>query len=77
MRSVINISVTPSQKKKIEYEVKSGGYNSTSEFLRMLIREWSKRQELLLDIKASEKELQGGKGKKLGSLMDLIGVLIR
>jgi Arc/MetJ-type ribon-helix-helix transcriptional regulator len=57
-------------KKDIEFEVKVGGYASTSEFFRELLREW-KKNNLLRELQQSRAEIAAGKGKVLRSLKDL------
>jgi Arc/MetJ-type ribon-helix-helix transcriptional regulator len=70
MRNIINISVPEMLKKEIEREVSSGGYASTSEFFRNLLRDW-KRNNLLRELQQSRAEVAAGKGKVLRSLRDL------
>lgn len=70
MRTIINISVPASVKEEVEYEVKSGGYASVSEFFRVLIRE-RKENILARDIEQSRYEFKAGKGRVLRSLKDL------
>lgn len=70
MRTIINISVPTSVKKEVEYEVKSGGYASVSEFFRALIRE-RKENILARDIEQSRHEFKVGKGRVMHSLKDL------
>lgn len=70
MRSIINISVPQKLKKEVEAEIKRGGYATTSEFFRDLLRLW-KQQHLLEDLVASRKEISRGKGKVLQSLKAL------
>lgn len=70
MRTIINISVPASVKKEVEYEVKSGGYASVSEFFRAMLRE-RKESALLRGIEQSRREFKEGKAKTLHSLKDL------
>lgn len=70
MRMIINISVPASVKEEVEYEVKSGGYASVSEFFRALIRE-HKKNILARDIEQSCHEFKTEKGRALRSLKDL------
>lgn len=72
MRNVINISVSDKQKKDIQKFVAQGNYNSTSEFIRVLLREWEKHHTLLEDIRTSESELASGKKKSIASLENLM-----
>lgn len=66
----MNISVPPKLKKAIDAAVRKGGYASKSEFLRDIFRAWEEEQ-LLADIRQSEKEFAQGKGKILKSFKDL------
>lgn len=70
MRSVINISLPKELNKEVEKAVKSGHYASKSEFFRSLIRLWQEEQ-LLQELRKSQKEIAAGKGKVLRSLKDL------
>ena len=70
MRTVVNISLPEELFKEVEKAVKSGQYASKSEFFRSLLRLW-KEQELLNEIRESEKEFAAGKGKVLKSLKEL------
>jgi putative addiction module CopG family antidote len=70
MRKIINISLPDTLAKHVEKEVKTGKYASKSEFFRMLLRAWIE-EELVLEIKQSDKEIQQGKAKILKSLKDL------
>ena len=42
MRSIINISLPKAMADQIKHEVKQGGYASTSEFIRALMREYNR-----------------------------------
>ena len=44
MRSIVNISMPEEMAKLIEEEMAEGKYGSKSEFIRMLIKQWSKRR---------------------------------
>ncbi|OGY59166.1 MAG: hypothetical protein A3B23_00385 [Candidatus Colwellbacteria bacterium RIFCSPLOWO2_01_FULL_48_10] len=57
-------------RQQMESAVKEGNYASTSEFIRHLLRLW-KDQEILKDIRQSEKEYKQGKFKVLKSVKDL------
>lgn len=70
MRTIINISVPEITAKEIQKEVKSGGFSSTSEFFRHLLRE-QKSRNLAMSLKRDRRQFELGKGKKLGSLKDL------
>ncbi|QQS23316.1 ribbon-helix-helix protein, CopG family [bacterium] len=70
MRQTMNISVSPKLKKAIEAAVQKGGYTSKSEFLRDIFRAWEE-QQILKDVRQSEREFAAGKGKILKSLRDL------
>ena len=54
----------------IKKEVKKGGFASTSEFMRLLVRMW-KEEEFVKDILERDKEMKEGKGILLRSLKDL------
>lgn len=70
MRTIINISVPASVKEEVEYEVKTGGYASVSEFFRALIRD-RKENILARDIEQSRNDFKTKKGRVLRSLKDL------
>lgn len=70
MRSIINISVPTVVKKEVEQAVKKGGYASKSEFIRDMLRLW-KEEQLLQELRESQREIARGKGKTLRSLKDL------
>jgi Arc/MetJ-type ribon-helix-helix transcriptional regulator len=70
MRTVVNISLPEELFKEVEKAVKVGKYASKSEFFRSLFRLW-KEQELLNEIKESEREFAAGKGKTLKSFKKL------
>ncbi len=70
MRSIINISVPTKLKKEVDVAVRKGGYATKSEFFRDLLRLW-KEEQLLQDLRASQKEINSGKGKVLRSLKNL------
>ncbi len=70
MRQIINISLPDTLVKEVKKEVKSGGYASTSEFIRDALRAW-KRQKLAEELHRDRKAFAAGKGKTLASLADL------
>ena len=70
MRSIVNISLPPSLLKEVQKEVKNGGYASTSEFFRQLLRAY-REAKLLSELEKSHKEVLVGKAKLLKSLKDL------
>lgn len=70
MRNIVNISLTEELNKEVEKAIKSGRYASKSEFFRDLIRLW-KEEQLLQELRRSQKEIAAGKGKVLRSLKDL------
>jgi len=70
MRSIVNISLPTDVKKDVARAVKKGGYATTSEFFRDLIRLW-KEDQLLKELRQSQREFARGKGKLLKSLKDL------
>lgn len=70
MRSIINISLPEKTAEKIKKEIKIGGFASTSEFFRHLLREYEEAK-LLAKLKLSRAEIKKGRGKTLHSLKDL------
>lgn len=70
MREVINISLPTAMAKSVKQDVKAGGYASTSEFFRDLLRDWQERKTLR-ELKKSEVEFKLGRGHYLKSLKDL------
>ena len=70
MRSIVNISMPTTLKRDVEKAVKLGGYSTTSEFFRHLLRLWNS-QQLAEELKRDRKKFQSGKGKILRSLRDL------
>jgi Arc/MetJ-type ribon-helix-helix transcriptional regulator len=70
MRSIINISVPEKVKAKVEIAVKQGGYATTSEFFRHLLRLWQENQALE-ELTKSRKQITRKRGKVLTSLKDL------
>lgn len=70
MRSIINISVPRQVKEEMETAVKKGGFASKSEFVRDLMRLW-KEEQLLKELRQSQREFAQGKGKLLKSLKSL------
>lgn len=71
MRTTLNISMPPLQKKNVDRMIKEYKYTSVSEFFRDAVRALED-DKLVADILESEKEFATGKGKKLHSLKDLI-----
>ena len=55
---------------QIKHEVKQGGYASTSEFIRALMREYN-RAKLAEELHANREQFRKGEGKLLTSLRDL------
>ncbi|MDO8572497.1 MAG: ribbon-helix-helix domain-containing protein [bacterium] len=70
MRTIINISVPEITAKEIRKEVRIGGFSSTSEFFRHLLRE-QKARNFTASLKRDREQFEHGKGKKLSSLKDL------
>ncbi|MBT3690412.1 ribbon-helix-helix protein, CopG family [bacterium] len=70
MREVINLSLPSEMASTVKQAVKKGHYASTSEFFRDLLRSWME-DRIVLGIKKSQKQINKGQGKKLGSLKDL------
>ncbi len=71
MRTTLNISMPPLQKKNVDRMIKDYKYTSVSEFFRDAVRALEE-DKLIRDIMASEKEFSAGKGKRLRSLKDLM-----
>ncbi|MEA3449366.1 MAG: ribbon-helix-helix domain-containing protein [Patescibacteria group bacterium] len=70
MRNIVNISLPNSMVKIIKKDVKEGGFASTSEFVRHLIRLWNTKK-LGNELRDDRKLFNSGKGIKLKSLKDL------
>ena len=71
MRTTLNISMPPIQKKNVDRVIKDYKYTSVSEFFRDAVRALE-NDKLIKDIMESEREFAAGKGKKLRSLKDLM-----
>lgn len=71
MRTTLNISMPPLQKKNVDRMIKEYEYTSASEFFRDAVRALAD-VKLVQDIAESEREFATGKGKKLRSLKDLM-----
>ena len=70
MRSILNISLPLDMRKQIEQSVKDGGYMTTSEFVRDIIRDWQARKALE-GFNADKALMKKGELKKLTSLRDI------
>lgn len=70
MRNIVNISMPATLKKEVDTYVKEGQYASVSEFFRDVLRDW-KKNNLLMDLRKSQKEFRDGKAKRLVSFRDL------
>ncbi len=70
MRSIVNISLPTDLKNEVSTAVKMGGYATTSEFFRELLRDW-KQKQLRLELEQSRKDIKNKKGKVLKSLKSL------
>ncbi len=70
MRKIINISLPNELSKEVDKALKSGSYATKSEFFRDLLRLW-KEEQLLQELRESQKEVATGKAKKLRSLRSL------
>jgi len=70
MRNIINISLPTTLVREVKVEVKRGGYASTSEFFRHLLRLWRTKQ-LGEELRRDRQDFIAGKGKILRSLKDL------
>ena len=71
MRTTLNISMPPLQKKNVDRMIKDYDYASASEFFRDAIRALEDKK-LIEGIMESEREFAAGKGKLLRSLKDLM-----
>ena len=67
MRNIINISLPPDVSMMVRQEVSQGGYASTSEFFRHLLR----THQLASELKSERLQFEAGHGKTLKSLRDL------
>ena len=70
MRHIVNISLPSTMVKMIKKEVKEGGFASTSEFIRHLIRSRN-TYRLANEFTSDRKKFELGKGRELKSLKDL------
>ena len=70
MRHIINISLPETMVKEVKKEVKAGGYASTSEFMRHVLRLW-KLKKLGEELRSDREEFEAGKGTELNSLAEL------
>jgi Arc/MetJ-type ribon-helix-helix transcriptional regulator len=70
MRTIVNISLPSQMANLVSKAVKAGSFSSKSEFFRSLIRDWSKNQ-MLTELKQSQKQIKNGNGLLLKSLKDL------
>jgi len=70
MREIINISLPSQMARTVKKAVKDGGYISTSEFFRSLVRNWEV-ERLNGELQSSRVELTSNKGKALRSLKRL------
>ena len=70
MRNVITISLPEKMAEGVRQDIKNGGYATTSEFFRHLLRLWNTHQ-LAQDLKERRKDFDAGKGKTLRSLANL------
>lgn len=70
MRTIINISLPVHLAKEVRQEVKQGGFATTSEFFRHLLREW-RTERLAEELKNDRLTFEQGKGKVLKSLSHL------
>jgi Arc/MetJ-type ribon-helix-helix transcriptional regulator len=70
MRNIVNISLPAELNREVEKAIKSGDFASKSEFFRHLLRLW-KEEQVLRELRDSQREIAQGKGKTLKSLKDL------
>ena len=74
MRSILNVSLPPKTASKLKKKVKQRGFESVSEYIKLLVEldsELISKDELLAMSKKADKEYQSGKMKKLKSLAEL------
>lgn len=71
MRSILNISLPKETALNVKRDAKQGGFATTSEYIRHLIRLENTRK-LIDELKVSSQEYKKGKGKILKSLKELI-----
>ncbi len=70
MREILSVSLPSQMVAIVKKQVKTGRYATTSEFIRVLIREWEENN-LLRELRQSQKEIKQGKGVILKSMKDL------
>lgn len=70
MRNIVNISLPEEMTKIVKREIKSGGFATTSEFFRHLLRLWS-THKLAEELRERREDFKKGEGKILRSLKDL------
>jgi hypothetical protein len=70
MRNVMNILLPVGLSKEVNKAIKTGYYSSMEEFFRTFLC-WMKEENLLRELKESQREIAMGKGKILRSFKDL------
>ena len=70
MRNIINISLPQAMAEEVRREVKAGGFATTSEFFRNLLRGY-KKARLAEELREEREAFARGEGKTLKSLRDL------
>ena len=70
MRNVVNISLPAELKREVEKAIETGDFATKSEFFRHLLRLW-KEEQMLQELRESQREIASGKGKTLKSLKKL------
>ena len=70
MRTIMNISLPKEVAAEVKRAAKEGGFVSTSEFMRHVLREY-RRAKLARELHAERQQFLHGKGKVLRSLRDL------
>ena len=67
----MTISLPKTMQKQVSRAVRQGGFASTSEFFRTLLRRWQEDQ-LLKELNEARQEIKDGKGIPLRSSRDLM-----
>ena len=70
LRNIINISLPQEMAQEVRREVKAGGFATTSEFFRDLLRGY-KKARLAEELRREREAFGRGRSKKLTSLRDL------
>ena len=70
MRKIVNISLPPELNREVSKAVASGRYATKSEFFRDMLRIW-REEQLIGELRESQRDIAVGKSKTLRSLRDL------